>query len=103
LHLPQCATGQGKLGADGKTWLPLATGELLLGYADEAGECPSRRSHIFAMNGPSWCTETPPEVGTFRKFLNHWSERYGSGRVREREAGGKFVGAGGWNTDRALA
>ncbi len=32
--------GQGKLSADGKTWLPLATGELLLGYADEAGELP---------------------------------------------------------------
>ncbi|MEO6912163.1 MAG: dyp-type peroxidase, partial [Edaphobacter sp.] len=31
--------GQGKLLEDG-TWAPLATGELLLGYADEAGELP---------------------------------------------------------------
>src|SRR5205085_3243638 len=31
--------GQGKLTADGE-WLPLATGEFLLEYADEAGELP---------------------------------------------------------------
>src|SRR6185503_10321579 len=34
-----CVPGQGKLTADGK-WEPLATGEFLLGYADEAGELP---------------------------------------------------------------
>ena len=43
--------GQGKLTADGK-WLPLATGELLLGYADEAGESPvAPVPHILASNG----------------------------------------------------
>ena len=34
-----CVPGQGKLDADGK-WEALATGEFLLGYADEAGELP---------------------------------------------------------------
>ena len=44
--------GQGKLSADGKTWVPLATGELLLGYADEAGELPvAPIPHLFAANG----------------------------------------------------
>ena len=34
------------------TWAPLATGELLLGYADEAGELPvAPVPHLLASNG----------------------------------------------------
>src|SRR6202022_679892 len=43
--------GQGKLANDGR-WTPLATGELLLEYADEAGELPvAPLPHLLASNG----------------------------------------------------
>ena len=87
--------GQGKLGADGKTWLPLATGELLLGYADEAGELPvAPVPHIFAMNGTFMVyRKLRQRVGTFRKFLNHWAARYGSGDdLAKEKLAAKFIG-----------
>jgi Dyp-type peroxidase family len=87
--------GQGKLGADGKTWLPLATGELLLGYADEAGELPlAPIPHIFSTNGTFMVyRKLRQRIGTFRKFLNHWAARYGSGDEHAREKlASKFLG-----------
>jgi Dyp-type peroxidase family len=73
--------GQGKLSADGKTWVPLATGELLLGYADEAGELPvAPVPHLLAANGTFMVyRKLRQRVGTFRAFLNHWAARYGEG------------------------
>jgi deferrochelatase/peroxidase EfeB len=59
--------GQGKLSADGKSWLPLATGELLLGYADEAGEIPMAPvPHLPANNGTFMVYRKPHQnVATF--------------------------------------
>lgn len=72
--------GQGKLMKDG-TWAPLATGELLLGYADEAGELPvGPVPHLLASNGTFMVYRKLHEnVGTFREFLNEWGKRYGDG------------------------
>jgi len=87
--------GQGKLGADGKTWEPLATGELLLGYADEAGErpvCPV--PHLLGVNGTFMVyRKIRQRVGTFRQFLNHWASRYGAGDDFAKEKlASKFIG-----------
>ena len=47
----ECVPGQGKLTADGN-WVALATGEFLLGYADEAGELPvAPVPHLLGRNG----------------------------------------------------
>jgi Dyp-type peroxidase family len=86
--------GQGKLMKDG-TWAPLATGELLLGYADEAGELPvAPVPHVLASNGTFMVyRKLHQNVGTFREFLNQWAKRYGAGDsdARERLAA-KFIG-----------
>lgn len=87
--------GQGKLAADGKTWVPLATGELLLGYADEAGERPvSPVPHLFGMNGTFMVyRKIRQRVGEFRKFLNHWASRYGAGdEFAKEKLASKFLG-----------
>jgi Dyp-type peroxidase family len=87
--------GQGKLSADGKTWLPLATGELLLGYADEAGELPiAPVPHLLAANGTFMVyRKLRQRVGTFRAFLNQWAARYGAGDNYSKEKlASKFIG-----------
>jgi Dyp-type peroxidase family len=87
--------GQGKLLKDGKTWAPLATGELLLGYADEAGELPVMPvPHLLASNGTFMVYRKLHEnVGTFREFLDKWAERYGAGDDHAKEKlAAKFVG-----------
>jgi Dyp-type peroxidase family len=86
--------GQGKLMPDG-TWAPLATGELLLGYADEAGELPvAPIPHIFASNGTFMVyRKLHQNVGTFRTYLNEQAARYGAGDDKAREKlAGKFIG-----------
>jgi Dyp-type peroxidase family len=86
--------GQGKLMPDG-SWAPLATGELLLGYADEAGELPvSPIPHILAQNGTFMVYRKLHEnVGTFRRFLNTWAGRYGAGDDFAKEKlAAKFIG-----------
>jgi Dyp-type peroxidase family len=86
--------GQGKLMADG-TWAPLATGELLLGYADEAGELPvAPVPHILASNGTFMVyRKLHQNVGTFRRFLDQWGARYGAGDGFAREKlASKFIG-----------
>jgi len=62
--------GQGKLMPDG-TWKQLATGELLLGYADEAGELPPAPvPHLLANNGTFMVyRKLHQNVATFRKYL----------------------------------
>jgi Dyp-type peroxidase family len=86
--------GQGKLLKDG-TWAPIATGELLLGYADEAGELPVMPvPHLLASNGTFMVYRKLHEnVGTFREFLDTWSQRYGTGDAHAKEKlAAKFVG-----------
>jgi len=86
--------GQGKL-MPGGTWAPLATGELLLGYADEAGELPvAPVPHLFASNGTFMVYRKLHEnVGTFREFLNESGKRYGTGDDKTKEKlAAKIVG-----------
>jgi Dyp-type peroxidase family len=75
--------GQGKLLADG-SWAPLATGELLLGYADEAGELPvAPIPHILASNGTFLVyRKLHQNLATFRAFLDRASARYGGGKEK---------------------
>jgi Dyp-type peroxidase family len=76
--------GQGKLLDDGKTWAPLATGELLLGYADEAGELPvAPVPHLLAANGTFMVyRKLHQNLATFRKWLDHQSTLYGGGKEK---------------------
>jgi Dyp-type peroxidase family len=82
--------GQGKLMPDG-TWAPLATGELLLGYADEAGELPVVPvPHILASNGSFMVyRKLHQNLATFRVYLDEYAALYGGGREK---LAAKFVG-----------
>jgi Dyp-type peroxidase family len=82
--------GQGKLMPDG-TWAPLATGELLLGYADEAGELPvAPLPHILAANGTFMVyRKLHQNLATFRTFLDENAARYGGGKEK---LAAKFIG-----------
>jgi Dyp-type peroxidase family len=81
--------GQGKLMKDG-TWAPLATGELLLGYADEAGEVPPAPvPHLLANNGTFMVyRKLHQNVATFRKYLNDKAALYGD----KEKLASKFIG-----------
>jgi Dyp-type peroxidase family len=83
--------GQGKLSPDGKSWLPLATGELLLGYADEAGEIPvAPVPHLLANNGTFMVyRKLHQNVATFRDYMKKKSAQYG---CSEDKLKAKFVG-----------
>ena len=86
--------GQGKLMPDG-TWAPLATGELLLGYADEAGELPvAPEPHILAANGTFMVyRKLHQNVETFRRYLDEHAVDYGAGDAAAREKlAAKFIG-----------
>jgi len=82
--------GQGKLAADGK-WMPLATGELLLEYADEAGELPvAPLPHLLANNGTFMVyRKLHQNVATFRKYLKEKGELYPGGVEK---LASKFIG-----------
>jgi Dyp-type peroxidase family len=75
--------GQGKLMADG-SWAPLATGELLLGYADEAGELPvAPVPHLLASNGTFMVyRKLHQNVATFRRYLEEHATSYGGGKEK---------------------
>jgi Dyp-type peroxidase family len=82
--------GQGKLTDDGK-WVPLATGELLLGYADEAGELPvAPIPHLFASNGTFMVyRKMHQNMKTFRAYLEQKGREYTGGKEK---LAAKFVG-----------
>jgi Dyp-type peroxidase family len=82
--------GQGKLMPDG-SWQPLATGELLLGYADEAGELPvAPVPHILASNGTFMAyRKMHQNLATFRAYLDEHGELYGGGKEK---LAAKFIG-----------
>jgi len=84
--------GQGKL-TDGGKWVPLATGEYLLGYPDEAKELPvSPVPYLLASNGTFMVYRKLHEnVATFRKFLEENARQYAGGNEKEKLAA-KFVG-----------
>jgi Dyp-type peroxidase family len=82
--------GQGKLMPNG-SWAPLATGELLLGYADEAGELPvAPVPHILATNGTFMVyRKLHQNLATFRAYLEENAARYGGGKEK---LAAKFIG-----------
>ena len=82
--------GQGKLRPNG-TWAPLATGELLLGYADEAGELPvAPIPHLLASNGTFMVyRKLHQNVATFRAYLEKQAALYSGGKEK---LAAKFIG-----------
>jgi Dyp-type peroxidase family len=82
--------GQGKLTSDAK-WAPLATGEYLLGYPDEASELPvSPVPYLLATNGTFMVYRKLHEnVATFRKYLEEKGRQYQGGKEK---LASKFVG-----------
>jgi Dyp-type peroxidase family len=82
--------GQGKLTSNG-TWAPLATGELLLGYADEAGELPvAPVPHILASNGTFMVyRKLHQNLATFRTYLDEHAPLYAGGKEK---LAAKFIG-----------
>ncbi len=85
-----CTPGQGKLTSDGQ-WEALATGEFLLGYADEAGELPvAPIPHLLGRNGTFMVyRKLHQNVATFRKYLEEQGALYGGGKEK---LAAKFVG-----------
>jgi len=82
--------GQGKLLPDG-SWAPLATGELLLGYADEAGELPvAPVPHLLASNGSFMVyRKLHQNLATFRSYLEAQAASYAGGKEK---LAAKFIG-----------
>ena len=82
--------GQGKLMSNG-SWTPLATGELMLGYADEAGELPvAPIPHLLANNSTFMVyRKMHQNVATFRKYLNEKGKLYSGGKEK---LASKFIG-----------
>jgi Dyp-type peroxidase family len=82
--------GQGKLTPNG-TWERLATGELLLGYADEAGELPPAPvPHLLASNGTFMVyRKLHQNVATFRAYLDEHAALYSGGKEK---LASKFIG-----------
>jgi Dyp-type peroxidase family len=69
--------GGGKLMPDG-SWQPLATGEFLLGYPDEAQEIPGAAMPIaFSRNGTFMAyRKLHEEVGVFQAYIDEQATRY---------------------------
>jgi Dyp-type peroxidase family len=86
----ECVPGQGKLAKDG-TWEALATGEFLLGYADEAGELPvAPIPHLLARNGTFMVyRKMHQNVAAFRNYLEEKGKLYSGGKEK---LASKFVG-----------
>jgi Dyp-type peroxidase family len=82
--------GQGKLTRDGH-WVPLATGEFLLGYSDEAGELPvAPVPHLLARNGAFMVyRKLHQNVAAFRNYLDEVGRQYAGGKEK---LAAKFVG-----------
>ncbi len=74
--------GRGKLTRSGD-WVPLATGEFILGHVDEAMEYPQTapRPDLLSNNGTYMVYRKLHEnVGTFNKFLDEQSKDYPGGK-----------------------
>ncbi len=86
----KCTPGQGKLTENG-TWEALATGEFLLGYADESGELPvAPIPHLLARNGTFMVyRKMHQNVAMFRTFLEEQGRLYPGGKEK---LASKFVG-----------
>jgi Dyp-type peroxidase family len=86
----QCVPGQGKLNQHGG-WDPLATGEFLLGYADEAGELPvAPIPHLLGRNGTFMVyRKLHQNVAAFRAYLEDKGRQYAGGKEK---LAAKFVG-----------
>jgi Dyp-type peroxidase family len=86
----ECIPGQGKLTSDGR-WEALATGEFLLGYADEAGELPvAPIPHLLGRNGTFIVyRKLHQNVATFRNYLEEKGKLYSGGKEK---LAAKFVG-----------
>ena len=82
--------GQGKLMPDGK-WAPLATGEFILGYPDEARELPDCPvPYLLGINGTYMAyRKLHQNVASFRKYLDEKGKQYPGGREK---LAAKFVG-----------
>ena len=94
--------GRGKL-QEGE-WVPLATGELLLGYANEQGEVPSAPlPHVFARNGTYMVyRKLHQRVKTFMEYLDVQAARYQEGGEGSRDRlAAKWVGR--WDNGAPLA
>ena len=72
------ATGYGALSGDGK-WRPLATGEFLLGYPDEAQEIAgAAMPHSFSHNGTFMAyRKLHQNVAAFKTFVDKTAEQFG--------------------------
>ncbi len=86
----ECSPGQGKLTKSGE-WKALATGEFLLGYADEAGELPvAPVPHLLARNGTFMVyRKLHQNVAAFRRYLEENGKEYPGGKEK---LAAKFVG-----------
>lgn len=85
-----CVPGQGKLNSRGG-WDALATGEFLLGYADEAGELPvAPVPHLLGRNGTFMVyRKLHQNVALFRAYLAKYAASYPGGK---KKLAAKFVG-----------
>jgi Dyp-type peroxidase family len=79
----ECTPGQGKLDDLGN-WQALATGEFLLGYADEAGELPPAPiPHLLGRNGTFMVyRKLHQNVATFRSYLDEKGKQYAGGKEK---------------------
>lgn len=82
--------GQGKLAADGN-WVPLATGEFILGYADEALELPACPvPYLLGINGTYMAyRKLHQNVASFRGYLEQKGKEYPGGKEK---LAAKFAG-----------
>jgi Dyp-type peroxidase family len=82
--------GQGKLSPHGG-WEPLATGEFLLGYPDEAGELPvAPIPHLLGRNGTFMVyRKLHQNVASFRAYLDQKGAQYAGNKEK---LAAKFVG-----------
>ncbi|MGH6799804.1 MAG: hypothetical protein ACRECZ_00040 [Methylocella sp.] len=78
-HEQTIATGNGALDGNGN-WRPLATGEFLLGYPDEAQEIAgAAMPHEFSRNGTFMAyRKLHQNVASFKAFLDKTAEQFGA-------------------------
>ncbi len=78
--------GQGKRTAD-QTWVPLATGEFLLGYPDEAQEVPGAPAPLdFSRNGTFLAyRKLHQNVKAFSEYISSTATRYGASHGLDQE------------------